>query len=264
MNEFLSSTEVDRRLGLTPPEVKPEEIVIKGRHTKRVGLKNLPENPRSTGKVDSTNSTGKSDSIKSAAKLLEKEHQENREVTNEQLQAANDKIIELKTRVATLEEVSTEVESIKTELDAAKDEIAELKANVEEANNKANNRFEVIETELNEVTEPQEKPKIASLCPNCGKDVGWDSLAVIEGYPDEEGIDFPMTIICHPVKYKRCPECAYYKRINEVMQQLEQKAEEETAGEEAKQGEAEPEPEKPRRKIQDDPYWGPILGIFFK
>lgn len=212
MTEYLSPSEIDKRLGLIPPEEEPEEIVIKGIHAKRVAptKKRRPEN--------------------SAAKAASTKQENDGKAISEELQAARDGINELRATVAELQDDKAKAETAREELKTAKDEIAELKANLEEAKEEANNRFEAIETELNEVTEPQEKKKVASLCPSCGKDVGWDSLAVIEGYPDEEGIN-PMAIFYDPVKCKRCPECAYYERINEVMQQLEQKAEEETVGE---------------------------------
>jgi len=41
---YLSLSEIDEKLGLTP-QAEPEEIVIKGKHKKRVAPKKLPENP---------------------------------------------------------------------------------------------------------------------------------------------------------------------------------------------------------------------------
>lgn len=223
----MNKTEFFQGLGLAPPEVEPEEIRVEGKHAKRVTPTKKRRLENSAAKAASTKQDeghgdsqiqqvqGKVDEIEAEAKALGEKHKNNGKAISEELQAARDEINELRATVAELQDDKAKAETAREELKAVKDEIAELKAKFEEAKEEANNRFEAIETELNEVTEPQKKPKVASLCPSCGKDVGWDSLAVIEGYPDEEGIDWPMAIFYDPVKYKRCPECAYYERIGE-------------------------------------------------
>jgi len=221
MTEYLSPSEIDKRLGLIPPEEEPEEIVIKGIHRKRVGLKKLPKNPKP---IPEAASTKQENNGLAGLKASVTELQEEKPKTLEELAATKDRLSELEEKVRAIEQATME--------------------SVEPPTPPVNEIEKVTNTE-------EEKPKLASLCPGCGKDVGWDSLDVIE-----EGIGWPLDIFFYPVKYKECPECAYYEQIKELEGSQAGKLPDEEVTE-AEQVEA--EAEKPEWEFKDDP----VLGIFF-
>ena len=97
----MNKTEFFQGLGLAPPEVEPEEIVIKGIHAKRVAPTKKRRLENSAAKAASTNQ--ENDGL-AELKASITELQEEKPKTLEELAATKDRLSEVEARIKELEE----------------------------------------------------------------------------------------------------------------------------------------------------------------